>query len=145
MRYDRPTEPGASSLILHPSYLRAVLLTLLLAMALPALARAGIYIPADFRRWATGEVPPWMFSGEDFREFQRKRMLLQNLGIKRTEAEQKNLEADETLKRIVSIYERDIARLEARQAAGTLTTEDRVNLSGYYLRLSAPNNPERLE
>ncbi len=41
------------------------------------------------------------------------------------------------------LYDVRIAGLEAKNRAGALTTEDRVNLSAYYLRTPQPANPQR--
>jgi hypothetical protein len=107
-------------------------------LLLAPLARAGVYIPAEMAWWVATPT-------DEYDKFKEKYSLLKNLGINRTKEEQGNVEANEALQKIQSRYKNQIEALSAKEKAGTLSTQDRLNLSGYHLRLYAPGNEEHLE
>jgi len=116
---------------------------LMTVTALAPRVRAGVYIPAEFSRWAKGG-PTWL-PEDDYDKFKLKLNLLRNIGIKRSTEELANFEQNDIFRTNFRYYQELTAALEAKQASGSLTTLDRINLGGCYLRLGGPGNEDRIE
>jgi len=95
-------------------------------------ASAGVYLPAEEGELLT--YSPRLLTFEETRKH------LQDLGTKRADIDQKQVKENDEVAQLRRRYNDQIRALEQKQTDGTLTILDRVNLSGYYLRLFGPGN-----
>jgi hypothetical protein len=100
---------------------------------------AGLYLPAEELT-----APPYS-NLVSLGRFEDGRTKLQLLGTSRLATDQEKVQGDSAIEQLRRRYLEQIATLEQKQADGTLTVIDRVNLSGYYLRLFGPGNGRRAQ
>src|ERR1051326_3281013 len=127
--------------------LRLIVISFLFVSA--PLVRGGVYVPAE--RPISAPIGRTAIDSPDQESLvraiaiQRVRRGLASLGRKRAETDQAKVQDDPAVQKDRARYLDQITAMEEKDRAGTLTIEDRVNLSGLHLRFFGPGNEDRAE